>query len=397
MKPYETMIQDRLEAIQTGPDEALKNRVLAGAISGTAPSPSFGSRRIGMRTLLVVIAVVVLSASATFAAYGEQIGEQIRIILNQVTVRNGGVITNSDYNPSISTEAETEILPYAVKWPSYLPEGVNVTNARFHESNTSKVFYVAFNDRPDGTFDLFLQVTFESNDDHARITGAADSEVTLGKDKVKVYVTTKVPVTAGETSFNMIRMNWFDNGNFYSLAGIFDLETMTKITESMIDGEAIYPEITVDAETVIVETPPPDVTDSVPYTAIDGVEALSYAVKWPTYLPEGLKWQSARAVIDKKSQNVNSVTASYFDVSGEAPYPNVFIQINGVGVISKLFAPSESQITLSRGNIKVYVATGVAFGQSIVNIIQWFEDGIFYTVRGNFDVATLTAIAESFE
>ena len=386
MKTYEDMIQDRLENTQTEPGENLKNRVLSGAMSGTAPSRSSGKKRIGMRAMLAAVAIAVLSITVALAANTEQ----VRIILSNITNFTNRGITNSDYDPSFPADVETTAIPYAVKWPSYLPSGLTLTSARFHDREDHKMFYVAFNDRPDGSFDLYMQVTF-AND--KRVFESKTSFTTkLGKSKVEVYVGYQQLVTG---NLDIIRMEWFDNGDHYFLGGPLDLATMTKIAESVINGQSFYPEVAVNAETTTVETPAPTPAPTSVTTTLSGDEAMPYAAKWPAYLPEGMKISAARASFG--DGDFNTFFCVFNERNGGTPDMTFDLSFQ-IGVTTREeVADANCEITFDGKKVKANLATDVSTvsWSFKINRLQWIDNGFLYSVVSPFDVETLTRIAES--
>ena len=91
------------------------------------------------------------------------------------------------------------------------------------ESGKFRAFFAAFNEKADGSYDLNFQMSVTT----LTVIPGTNYEIMFGGNKVKV----RAAIGVGGLKVN--RLEWIDNGSLYLLMGSPDIETLTKIAESI--------------------------------------------------------------------------------------------------------------------------------------------------------------------
>ena len=368
MSLHEDMIQDRSEDIEDTQPES-------GVMSGEASSHASGKRQIS-RKILLLAAV----AAVTIVVIIVKTGNVTDNVNNSVT----NDVPKIEYNIAVFADAGTEtiVMPYAVKFPTYLPEGLTLTSASFNNAANINSFRTTFNGRPDGSFDLQFYVEFGRESS----LSATGSRIFVGKDRVAINSSDIFLFGC-----NMIMMQWNENGNSYVITGTLDMDAMRRVAMLIINSQPTYLEIAVGTAALRSTSAPqlPPTTPATTTTTLEGDEAMPYAAKWPTYLPEGMKMTTARATFE--SGKFRAFFAA-FNEKADGSYDLNF-QMNVTTLTT--IPGTNHEITLGGNKIKARAAIGV--GGLKVNRLEWIDNGTYYLLMGSPDIETLTKIAESIK
>jgi len=269
MNTFEIAIHESLESIQVEPDEALRNRVMIGAASGTDDFRVI-RRRLPLRAAAIaaIIAALVLTTAFTLGneivgvirqiVFGNSIAKQVDAdnvdFLKSLGIMNATELSDAEDYPLglfYTLEEARQAAPFPIREPSYMPEnitGLNSVGVWRAESENGPLMHfviVAYNMSLElgGNALLELRQIYAGPDAYFDIESVSSIEKVMVGDTEAVLITTEGRSTFGDgdvivnVSDTAYALYWIKYGIAFELNvdyhDGYSPETMIRIAESI--------------------------------------------------------------------------------------------------------------------------------------------------------------------